>query len=841
MSTPSESGGQTAGGTFLDGGEMGALMRATDWARTPLGPIESWPQTLVGYVRMILDMPTAAIIFWGPEQTQIYNAGYATIMGPRHPRYFGAPYRECWPDTYPTIYPRMRNVLEKGEVVRVENEHIPVTRYGFEEETYFTFTFSPLRDDGGRIAGILQPVFEVTESVLSERRAATLRALDPRRDGHGGIVPALAVIADNAEDIPFALIYLHDPAAGELELVGRTGFPAGCETNFAETAHRAFEVRRPEKIDDVRALVGGAHLGPWPEPTESAWVLPMGRSGTESPSGVVVFGISARLHFDDRYRSFLELVAGQVTAGVTRELERARRQREAGRRRQYLSDLFTQAPAAIAVLRGPQHVFELANPLYQQVVGVQRELLGKPLRAALPELQGQPFYDVLDEVYRSGEPYVGTEELARLDRTGSGVPEDVFFNFVYQPMRDADGAVEGILVFAYDVTTQVRARQRVEALMDELKLEHRRKDEFLAMLAHELRNPLAAVHNAVRLLQGSAAAEPRLRRHLSILARQSRTLSSLVDDLLDVSRITRGLVELRRERLDLTAVVRRALESVQPALDERRHRVRLDLPDAPVPVEGDAVRLEQILVNLLTNAAKFTDPEGAITISLEIHAQHSELRVRDTGIGIPPASLTRIFILFGQVERGLGRGEGGLGIGLTIVKNLVELHGGRIEAASEGAGRGAEFIVSLPLAPPGEISSSAAATPAEPASAPAPKRVLVVDDNADAADTLALLIQAAGHDVAIAYDGPSALAEAARNRPDFVLLDIGLPGIDGYEVAERLRRDLGTRSVKIAALTGYGQQRDRARTEAADFDAHFVKPVELETVLDFLGESAPAP
>jgi len=389
-------------------------------------------------------------------------------------------------------------------------------------------------------------------------------------------------------------------------------------------------------------------------------------------------------------------------------------------------------------------------------------------------------------------------------------------------------AADAIMVFAYDVTAQVVARRRVETLMDELQHADRRKDEFLAMLAHELRNPLAPVRNAVALLQSHAeGADERTRYLLDVLQRQTGTLGRLVNDLLDVSRITRGLIELERTRVDLRSTIDRALESVQSLMDERHHEVAVTVPGRPVPVDGDLVRLEQILVNLLANAAKFTDAGGRIAIELRMQGALAELHVRDNGIGLEQDTIAHVFDLFSQARRGLDRSQGGLGIGLTVVRSLVELHGGTIEAYSAGPGQGADFIVRLPLAAGGAAHAQDLSERGAPQRV---RRVLVVDDNIDAARTLAHLLEDGGHEVEVAYEGTSALAIARVRSPEIVLLDIGLPGLSGYDVVRQLREDPRTRGATIVAVTGYGQEADRLRALEAGFDQHLVKPVALSAL-----------
>lgn len=384
-----------------------------------------------------------------------------------------------------------------------------------------------------------------------------------------------------------------------------------------------------------------------------------------------------------------------------------------------------------------------------------------------------------------------------------------------------------------------RANQTLAELADQIRQESDRKDEFLAMLSHELRNPLASIHNAARLLEKGRGCDGDAQSAIRILRRQARHLSSLVDDLLDVSRITRGLVELKCERVDLIAVVSRALETAHPLFDEKRHNVSLSVPQDPVWVNGDPVRLEQVLLNLLNNAAKYTNTGGHISISLERRDASAEVHVRDDGIGLGPELLSRIFDLFQQDERGLARSEGGLGIGLTIVERLVEMHGGWVSAISAGEDKGSEFIVGLPLAPgqaPGPVPERTA-----PPDTAGSKRVLVVDDDRDAAESLAMLLELSGHKVSVVHDGASALAKLKEIAPDVILLDIGLPGMSGYELAKQLRRDPSGRKVPIAAVSGYGQESDRERAYAAGCDEHFVKPVDIAVLEAFVDGAQPSP
>jgi signal transduction histidine kinase/DNA-binding response OmpR family regulator len=355
----------------------------------------------------------------------------------------------------------------------------------------------------------------------------------------------------------------------------------------------------------------------------------------------------------------------------------------------------------------------------------------------------------------------------------------------------------------------------------------RRKNEFLSMLAHELRNPLAPIRNAVQLLRMSGGDNPELASIRDLIDRQVQQLVRLVDELLDISRITRGKIRLQKEPLELSTVVARAVETSQPLIDARNHQLTVTLPPEPLVVEGDPVRLAQVLGNLLNNAAKYTEEGGKIWLTVAREGDEAVLRVRDTGVGIPPEMLGSVFDLFTQVENSLDRSQGGLGIGLTLVRRLVQKHGGRVQALSAGANKGSEFVVRLPLLLDRDVLPAPSANGAANGVARGQCKVLVVDDNRDAADSLAFLLRAAGHDVQVCHDGHEALATYTTFKPEIILLDIGLPGMDGYEVARRLRSQSANGKPLLVALTGYGQEEDVRRSLEAGFDHHFVKPADL--------------
>ena len=657
---------------FLSGGgETGAMMRAHDWSRSPLGHPAGWPQALRTVVALMLNSKFPMFVAWGEQLSFLYNDAYRQILGEKHPTSLGAPFRQIWGEIWDDIGPIVERALQ-GEGTWWEKLPLLMNRHGYDEQTWFTFSYSAVRDDSGAVAGVYCACVEATEQVLGERY---------------------------------------------------------------------------------------------------------------------------------------------------REEENER-----------LVTLFEQAPGIIAVLRGPEHVFEITNKSYLELIG-RRNLVGKTAREALPEVEGQGFFELLDQVYKSGEPFVGHALPLRVARAPGAPLEQRYLDFIYQPIRDPAGEVVGIFVEGSDVT----ARKQVE---DDLRAANRQKDQFLAMLAHELRNPLAPITTAAHLLKMGTLDAKGVRNASEIIARQAEHMTSLVNDLLDVSRVTRGLVTLDKEELDVNAVVADALEQVRPLIEAKRHALTMELSGEPVRVLGDRTRLVQVLSNILNNAAKYTPAGGQLTLRVTSQGDRVTVTVSDNGIGIEPDVLPYIFDLFTQAERTPDRSQGGLGIGLALVKSLVMLHGGTVEARAAPAGeRGSEFEVCLPrLASKTGEPSTAAPEDAGQAPRQAQLRVLVVDDNRDAAELLGSVLEVMGHAVSVEYDGHGALERARCERPQVVLLDIGLPDTDGYELARRLRAIPELQASVLVALTGYGQPEDRRQAEEAGFDHHLVKPADLGQVADILAE-----
>ncbi|MGZ5600668.1 MAG: transporter substrate-binding domain-containing protein [Methylobacter sp.] len=509
----------------------------------------------------------------------------------------------------------------------------------------------------------------------------------------------------------------------------------------------------------------------------------------------------------------------------TAELEAARR--EAEQAQDVLRVTMDNAPAMMSYIDKDCR-YRRINKKYEQWVRLSDE-----------QIHGRHIVDILGEAaWQTIEPYVkrvlAGEQVSferQIPFIGAGT---LWVHATYSPDFDAEGQVRGFVVHSLDISERKKAEERLHEA-------DRRKDEFLAMLAHELRNPLAPISNAVHLMKLSNPSPTQLAWCRDVIGRQVEHMVRLVDDLLDVSRISRGKIELKKQPVEVSTIVQRAVETSQPLIDAHRHQISIHLPPEPIIIEGDLVRLSQVVSNLLNNAAKYTDAGGCINLTVEPSGNELFIKVRDNGRGIDPSALPGLFQLFHQVDYSIDRAEGGLGIGLALVKNLVAMHGGEVSAQSEGRGKGSEFVIRLPLP-----QSPAVPVPSQTGSKPAENslRILVVDDNKDAAESLSWLLSSQGHTVSLAYDGHTALEIALAEKPQVVLLDIGLPGMDGYEVARVLRQSPALGTTHLIALSGYGRQEDRELANAAGFNDYLTKPVnfdDLQRALSAAGASEQLP
>ena len=503
--------------------------------------------------------------------------------------------------------------------------------------------------------------------------------------------------------------------------------------------------------------------------------------------------------------------------------ERMRAEADALLHRELLETVVRNIPVGAALIRASDMRYQLANAAYEAIAGTE-EIVGKTVQEAWSEAP-VGFVANCEKVAESGEAYESVDEMFR---TGVGAAEQRYFSWSKHRVQLPEQEGWGILVSA----TETTRRTHTEA---QLREADKRKSEFLATLAHELRNPLAPIANAVHLLRLEGIDTAKQRAAADIIDRQLRQMVRLVDDLLDISRISQAKIRLVREQFDISSAVNQAVETIRPLCMAMEHQLTITHARSPIFVDADATRLAQVVSNLLNNACKFTERGGSINLKVEREGSQAVIRVQDNGIGIAPEQLPRIFDMFAQADTSLERTQGGLGIGLALAKNLIELHGGSLEARSNGLGQGSEFIAriaALEMSPKSAQSGDAGCRP----SACVSRRVLVVDDNRDAAESVAELLRLAGHEVVIAFDGTAAVSSSARFRPELVLLDIGLPGMNGFEVARYIREDQNNQGATLVALTGWGQAEDRDRSEAAGFDAHLVKPLELGALTDLLRE-----
>jgi signal transduction histidine kinase len=1106
---------------LASGGEMGKLIRSMNWSKTPLGPIDSWPQSLRTTVSLCLASNFPISIAWGAGHVQIYNDGYQPLCGLKHPGAMGADFRKCWESAWPAIAEAFERALA-GQPSFLENQRMFLDRLGYLEETFFTFSFSPIRDETGGVGGLFHPVTETTGRMLSERRVRALRDLAARVSKAKTIEEACVSSAEALSscelDVPFSLLYLVDATGERVRLVAATGLRRGSAASPEEVELSApdggswplGQVMRSGQLARVDALeerFGALACGPYPESPRSAFVLPLTASGLARTAGVLVAGVSSRRPIDDAYWSFYDLLASAVATGLSnvRAYEEERRRAEAlaeidRAKTAFFSNVSHEFRTPLTLMLGPlesllsregapgvddreqlamvhrnglrllklvntlldfsrieagrvQAIYEPADlasitsdlasvfrsavetaglalvvdcspldePVYidrdmwEKIVlnlisnafkftlqgtievrlrraGSNVELTVRDTGVGIPPEELPRMFERFHRVRGAhGRTHEGTgiglalvHELVKLhggsvavaselergstftvsiptgkahlpaDRIGAArtlaptalgtapfveealrwilvgaapaalervegdetgpkprvlladdnadmreyirrilatryeveaVPDgcaalaavraslpDLVLTDVMMPGLDGFGLlralrddqrtttlpiillsarageesrVEGLDMGADDYLIKpfnavellarvgthlqmARTRRQAEAALAEA---NQRKDEFLAMLGHELRNPLSPILTAVHLMRlrgGEVFAKER-----AVIERQVEHLVRLIDDLLDVSRITRGKVELKKRPVEVSSVVARSIETVRPLLERGMHRLTISVPGTGLIIEADEHRLVQVFTNLLTNAVKYSERETRIDLTAQRDQDSVEIRVRDQGIGIEPELLPRVFELFTQGKKTIDRSQGGLGLGLPIVRSLVELHQGSVCAHSGGRGEGSEFVVRLPLASSAATCTRATtdrARDAHPDVRDTRTRVLVVDDNLDAADALADFLMEIGIEVQVAADGAAALDIVSKFRPHVVFVDIGLPIMDGYEVARRIRDMPGLDHVALVAVTGYGQDSDHLRSRSAGFLEHLVKPVHPERI-----------
>ncbi len=879
--------------------DMERQMRTFPWETTAVGPVAGWPKSLKHAVRTVLDLRMPAYLAWGDAYVQFFNDAYLPILGAKHEGALGNDTRVTWSEVWPTIQP-LWDQVHQGATFGYDEFPITLHRFGYPEQCYFSQSFSPVYDDGGRIAGVLVTCVETTRAVLGERRQAYQLKLADTLRRETAFDPMLkATIRLTSEYFTGSNVAYVELDEAKRTFTVKEEWKDGVETGGAQGT-LPIDMLSPNQLDALRAGTTICINDVSTDPECAAVARPCLMLGIHS---VVVIPLKDgdRLHGagflykDHAYRwTDDDRTLAEDLARRTWEALRRIRAEEALREETRMLELLNRAGNVLASTLDIDTLLQAVTDAATELTGAEfgaffyngkdangdafllYTLSGAP-REAFAHL-GHPRPTAIFGPTFHGAAPIRSDDITKDPRYGRmgphhGMPKGHLpvRSYLAASVSSRSGEVLGGLFFGHsqpkmfderteDLITgfvaqaavaidnarlyelaQRAAKEREGILASEraaraeAERHSKMKDEFLAMLAHELRNPLAPITNAAQLLKMPTVDENLRLKAGNIISRQVRHMTELVDDLLDVSRVTRGLVKLEIETLELNAVLRSAVEQARPHIEAKNHVLTVEAPARPVVVAGDRTRLVQVLVNLLNNAAKYTPAGGRITLRLEAGPEQARMTVVDNGSGIDVKLLPHVFDLFTQAERTPDRSQGGLGIGLALVKTIVQMHGGQVEAHSDGPNLGASVSVLLSLV--SELDAAMAPAPQRRdmrARQVAPCTLTIVDDNADAAQSLAVLLREQGHTVHVFDGAMRTLASGEIGDTHAFILDIGLPDMTGYELARRLRREHPTAA--FIALTGYGQARDRDLSKQAGFDHHLVKPVEFRALADILAQ-----
>ncbi len=818
---------------------MGEFVRRKDWSQTPLGPIADWPAHLRIAVSNTLDSPLPTVLLWGEGLIQIYNDSYRPFLGARHPEALGQRTQDCWPEVWHFNEPVYRQVMEAGARQHFKDQEFAISPSGVTEVRYFTVTYSPSRDQAGQVCGVSVVAVETTETLLTSRANDELMT----RTRNAAARQAFQLtLSDTLRFLrtPDDVINAANELLGRQLQVSRVMYAEVDEGLGTFVVRRDWtrdglfsmtgDVRRlddfgPEIVRSLRAgeamVIDNIALDPRTAHYADAYAQIEVRANLAIPlvkSGEMIAILS--LH-NERPREWAEAEIELVRETAERmwaSVEKAKAQADLQAERDLSQHVFDSMAEGIAILDREWRVLKMNAEGLRLGERVASEVIGRSHWEIWPETVGTE----LEVLYRQvmNARTAGAREYCHV------VPQGRVLWIEVRAYPIVDG---GIAIIFRDINSR-------KAIEKQLQEGARHKDEFLAMLAHELRNPLAPISAAALLLKLGPLDEAGLRHTSAIIGRQVQHMSNLLDDLLDVSRVSKGLIKLEQTTFPLQNFLAEAVEQVNPLILARGHHLTLHLTPDLATMKGDRKRLIQVIANLLANAAKFTPPGGEIVLTMATAGDEVVLSVDDNGIGMTPDLTARVFDLFTQAERTSDRSAGGLGLGLTLVKSLTELHGGTVTCFSEGLGQGSRFTVRLPkqLEPGDEpvLSSS------KELLAPGRRswRVMIVDDNTDAALALSMLLTALGHSVFAEHGSRRALERARAERPEVCLLDIGLPEMDGNELAQHLRALPETAGAMLIAVTGYGQDHDRETSLAAGFDYHLVKPLDVTRLVALLAE-----
>ncbi|MEC4723727.1 PAS domain S-box protein [Noviherbaspirillum sp. CPCC 100848] len=800
---------------LANGGAMGSKIAGHDWSLHPLGTPNSWSPAFRTALSMVLNSGFPSYVIWGKEFFVFYNDAYVPILGSRAALGQGRLLAELWPEVAETACSIAQRAFA-GETTYFEDMPFLVNRHGYPEQTYFTFSYSPIRDEHGVIQGVLGTVFETTEKVIAlakykeseERYRLSLEA-----SGNIGTWTVDPETKLTTVDELFARAFEVDTA------VARAGKQI---EHFTDKIH-------PDDRPHVLSAV--AHSMETEEPYEIEYRIPQ-------QSGEVRWVTAKGKMFEDATTGKRRFAGVAVDITERKKIEEKLRDTQA-----WLAAVFEILPVGVAVVDVNGKV-ELSNQEMHRYLPTR-------IQPSLDEARHSRWcaYHADGRLY-AREEFPGARALHG-ERVVPGIEmrytqddgAQIWTQVAAVPIRDDQGRITGQVAVVTNVDTFKRteealrlSEEKYRTLFNDMAKSNRHLNEFLAVLAHELRNPLAPILTGLELMRMRPDSSETVARVREMIERQANQMVHLIDDLLDIARVTNGKIEIKKKLVDVNSIALSAVETSLPTIEGSHHELNMGLSETPLLIHADFTRIAQVIGNLLTNAAKYTPKGGKIKLLVSQDADQAIISVQDNGIGLPSESLESVFEMFSQVQNDMERSQGGLGIGLALVRNLVHLHDGTVSATSEGTGKGSTFIVRLPLAEI-EVPSENAIAPSQASElASRPLRILVVDDNGDAAQSLTILLKAYGHDVRMAHEGIEALEIASQFQPEVVFLDIGLPGMTGYAVARRLREIEGLKNTRLVAVTGWGAETDRAHSREAGFDRHFTKPLSPAAVVEALNK-----
>ncbi|AWL06789.1 ATP-binding protein [Massilia oculi] len=790
--------------------QMRALLATHDWTSTSLGEPGAWPVELRVALDLMLDAPHPTLVCWGGRYLMLYNDAYAALLGRAHPGALGRPLSEVMPTIWPDIEPLADAAME-GRPGHVEDLCVTLPPGGEARQRWFSASYVPLRGLDGTVGGFVHTAFETTGPVLQARRADQARqASEARLSAVFDSLPVGVAVTD----IHGAVVLANDAM--------RRYLPTQQLPSLDERRSGRWTLLDAEGRPVARADFPGARA------LRGERVVPGVEALYREDGGPAIWAHISSVPIVDADG----MINGQVS--VVTDIDRVKRTEAALREsEEKYRKLFEEVDEAFCILEvtfdasgAPVDlVFLEVNPMFAIQSGIS-DARGRSVHELAPGLESV-WLERYGAVARTGESVLFEEYSPKLGRW-----------FEVNASRIGEPEARHVALVFRDTSERKRIEEDMRRLAREASEASRRKSEFLAVLAHELRNPMATIRTGLEIMRLRADCPDTMARVREMLERQTHQLSHLVDDLLDVARVSSGKIEIRKQLADLNRVMASAVETSTAVIQGARHRLEVILWPEPLLLDLDPTRIAQVVSNLLTNAAKYTPPGGDIRLEVRKDAGQATIAVSDTGVGILPEHQEAIFEMFGQVGDHGGLAQGGLGIGLSLVRQLATLHGGAVSVHSAGAGQGSTFTVRLPLgAQPGAGQGEGGQAPRQELRALPRRRfrVLVVDDNTDAAESLSLLLQMNAHEIRTATNGRDALALARDFTPDIAFLDIGMPGMTGYELAARLRALPGLARTTLVAVTGWGSEEDQARSREAGFDHHFTKPIAAETVSRLLG------